>query len=156
MWLYVTFFISFFFNHIVSNLGLSGTWDLKFLGPYRIISRTYSAEENSPNQFIKCARYILIVKVPDVSLEVSMERLFDWRADNGISCGGYPLSLALWAVIISYRRYEKGLMSIPHLFLNLVVALVRYLFFVYKNIESYLSPYIWAISSCLFIARSWL
>ena len=145
---------SFFFIHIVSNLGLSGTWDSQYLGPDRIISRTYSAEENSPNQFMKCARYILIVKAPDVSLEVSMERLFDWRVDNAISCGGYPLSLALRAVIISYRRYEKGLMSIPQLFLNQVVALVRYLFFVYKNIESYLSPYIWAISSCLFIARS--
>ena len=134
MWLYVPCFISFFFNHIVSNLGLSGTWDLKYLVPYRIISRTYSAEENSPNQFMKCARYILIVKAPDVSLEVSMERLFDWRADNGISCGGYPLSLALWAVIISYRSHKKGLMRIPYLFLNLVVALVRYIYHLYIKI----------------------
>ena len=134
MWLYVPYFISFFFDHIVSNLGLSGTWDLKYLGPYRIISRTYSAEKNSPNQFMKCVRYILIVKAPDVSLEVSMERLFDWRADNGISCGGYPLSLALWAVIISYRSHTKGLMRIPYLFLNLVVALVRYIYHLYIKI----------------------
>ena len=81
--------------NIVSNLGLSGTWDSQYLGPDRIISRTYSAEENSHNQFMKCARYILIVKALDVSLEVSMVRLFDWRVDNGISCRGYPLSLAL-------------------------------------------------------------
>ena len=72
---------SFFFIHIVSNLGLSGTWDSQYLGPDRIISRTYSDKKNSPNQFIKCAKYILIVKAPKLSLEVSMERLFDWRVD---------------------------------------------------------------------------
>ena len=40
-----------------------------------------------------------------------------------------PLSLALWAVIISYRSYENGLTRSPPLFLNLVVGLVGYLFF---------------------------
>ena len=70
-------FISFFFNHIVSKLGLSGTWDLQYLGSDRIISRTYSDKKNLPNQLMKCAKYILIVKAPELSLEISMERLFD-------------------------------------------------------------------------------
>ena len=51
------------------------------------------------------------------------------RQRNFLRCGGYPLSLLAWAVIISYRSYAKGLMRILHLFLNLVVALVRYLFY---------------------------
>ena len=89
------YYILLFFNHIVSNLGLSGTWDLQYLGSDRIILTSFSVHSNSPTKFMKCARYILIVKAPELSLGVSMERLFDWRVDNGISCGGYHLSLAL-------------------------------------------------------------
>jgi hypothetical protein len=86
----VTPFISFFCNHIVSILGPLRTLELQCVGPDRIIYRTYPAKENSFNEFMKCPRYILIVKVPELSLEVSMGRLFEGRANLAVSVGDTP------------------------------------------------------------------
>ena len=133
MWLYVTYFISFFFNHIVSNVGLSGTWDLQYLVPDRIILTSFSAKKSLSNQFMKCERYILIVKASELLLEVSMEREGrKWNFLRRIP----PVARTPSGDYIIYRSYENGLTRSPPLFSNLVVALVRYLFFVYKNIES--------------------
>ena len=79
-----------FCNHIVSILGPLRTLELQCLGPDRIIYRTYSAKENSCNEFMKCPRYVLIVKAPEFSLEVSMGRLFEGRANLVISVGDTP------------------------------------------------------------------
>ena len=77
-------------NHIVSILGLLRTLELQCLGPDRIIYRKYSAKENSFNEFMKCPRYVLIVKAPEFSLEVSMGRLFEGRPNLAISVGDTP------------------------------------------------------------------
>ena len=77
-------------NHIVSILGPLRTLELHCLRPDRIIYRTYSAKENSCNEFMKCSRYILIVKAQEFSLEVSMGRLFEGRANLAISVGDTP------------------------------------------------------------------
>ena len=82
--------ISFSCNHIVSILGLLRTLELQCLGPDRIIYRTYSAKENSFNEFMKCPRYVIIVKVQEFSLEVSMGRLFEGRVNLAISVGDTP------------------------------------------------------------------
>jgi hypothetical protein len=81
----LTTFIQFFCNHIISILGLSGSWELQYLGPDRIISRPYSAKKNSPTQFMKCQKYLLIVKTLEFLLKVSMGRLFEGRANLAIS-----------------------------------------------------------------------
>jgi len=52
--------------------------------------RTYSAKESSPNPFMKCARYILMVESPEFSLEVSMGRLSEGRANLAISVEDTP------------------------------------------------------------------
>ena len=90
MWLYVMPCISFFCNHIVSTLGPLRTLELQCLGPDRIIYRTYCAKKNSFNEFMKCPRYILIVKAQEFSLEVSMGRLFEGRVNLAISVGDTP------------------------------------------------------------------
>ena len=82
--------ISFFCNRIVSTLGPLRTLELQCLGPDRIIYRTYSAKENSCNEFMKCPRYMLIVKAQNFSLEVSMGWLFEGRANLAISVGDTP------------------------------------------------------------------
>ena len=79
-----------FCNHIVSILGPLRTLELHCLGPDRIIYRTYSAKENSCNEFMKCPRYMLIVKAQNFSLEVSMGWLFEGRANLAISVGDSP------------------------------------------------------------------
>lgn len=39
---------------------------------------------------MKCPRYVLIVKAPEFSLEVSMGRLFEGRPNLAISVGDTP------------------------------------------------------------------
>ena len=59
--------------------------ELQYFGPNRIISKPYSAKKNSPNQFMKYPKYLLIVKAPEFSSEVSMGLLFEGRANLAIS-----------------------------------------------------------------------
>ena len=79
-----------FCNHIVSILGPLRTLELQFLGPDRVIYRRYSAKKNSCNKFMKCPKYVFIVKTPEFLLKVSMGWLFEGRANLAIFVGDTP------------------------------------------------------------------
>ena len=124
--------IYFFCNHIVSIVGPLRTLELQCLGPDRIIYRTYSAKENSFNEFMKCLRYVLIVKAQEFSLEVSMGRLFEGRVNLAILWGTLPLPIVFRTVRMPCKWFHKGLRCCLSLFHYLFVFLVRY-WLVYKK-----------------------
>jgi hypothetical protein len=112
--LYVRFFMScwhaVYLFHIVSILGPLRTLKLQCLGPDRIIYRTYSAKENSFNEFMKCPRYILIVKMPEFSLEILHGMAIRREGQLGYFCGGHtPLPIIFRAVRIPREWFHKGL-----------------------------------------------
>ena len=119
--------IYFFCNHIVSIVGPLRTLELQCLGPDRIIYRTYSAKEISFNEFMKCPRYVLIVKAQEFALEVSMGRLFEGRANLAISVGDTPpCRLYSRPSECHASDFYKGLRCSHRLFHYLFVVLVRY------------------------------
>ena len=96
---------------------------------------------------MKCPRYVLIVKAPEFSLEVSMGRLFEGRANLAISVGDtHTLPIVFRAVRMPCDWFHKGLRCYGSMFNFLFIVLVPY-WLVYKKYYIMLfSPPIWAIS----------